>query len=231
MLVNKKVISMIPEGVSLSFELIDDIDSINNHILGDTVRKINVDNTKKSVYRSEKQRNSNSGLIVQSGPNRYIIISDYLELDDGDVFSDHSFKFLELSAIDTHRVVSMRGMFRNCSAECIDISGWTTKQVKDTSEMFESASIRMCSLDLTKFDFSSVVSMHAMFRNSVIKNDILVPRQGLSIGLNITDIGEMFDYSDLNLSNNRIVLHRDVVGSDEIAMNSTISEIVIEVLE
>ncbi len=80
-------------------------------------------------------------------------------------FSDH---------VDTSQVVSMRGMFQNCSnLKTLDVSKLNTSNVVDMAHMFEGCT-SLESLDLSSFDTSKVSDMNDMFKDCSKLNRVIV---------------------------------------------------------
>ena len=79
---------------------------------------------------------------------------------------------IDLSALDTSEVTTMRFMFCECSSlTSLDVSKFDTSQVTNMDSMFDSCrSLR--SLDVSSFDISKVTSMHAMFCDCPARNTV-----------------------------------------------------------
>ena len=109
---------------------------------------------------------------------------------------------IDLKYIDTSKVTSMNGMFRNCtSLTKLDLSNFDTSNVADMNRMFDRCS-SVTTLDLSGFDTSNVKSMSDIFIRCYSLKEINLSSFNTS---NVTDMTEMFyncgSLKELNLSN------------------------------
>ena len=125
----------------------------------------------------------------------------YLPQDSKKIFSGlSSLKSIDMSMIDTSRVVNMESMFAGCLAlESADFSQIDTSSVTDMSGMFYLCS-NMEMIDLTHFNTSNVTDMGYMFFESGVK---ALDLSGFDTS-KVTCMSCMFDYcsaiSELDLS-------------------------------
>ena len=95
----------------------------------------------------------------------------YAPEDSSDLFRSFlKMSYFDGANLDVSRVKNASGMFHGtASLENIDVSGWVTSNMTNTSEMFDMvgsnlrASHRTMSLDVSHFDMSNVVDAHKMF--------------------------------------------------------------------
>ena len=95
----------------------------------------------------------------------------YAPEDSSDLFRSFlKMSYFDGANLDVSRVKNASGMFHGtASLENIDVSGWVTSNMTNTSEMFDMvgsnlrASRRTMSLDVSHFDMSNVVDAHKMF--------------------------------------------------------------------
>ena len=117
-------------------------------------------------------------------------------------FADYSGTTLDLSWLDTKNIISMNGMFSNCtSLTSLNLSSFNTSNVTEMNYMFRECG-SLTSLDLSNFDTSKVTSMREMFSrcSSLTSLDLSSFNTSKVIGMN-----EMFSncnrLTSLDLSN------------------------------
>ena len=72
-----------------------------------------------------------------------------------------------------NNVTNMQGMYQNCYATQIDVSGLDTSNVTNMQNMFNQC--KATSLDLSNFDTSNVANMQSMFNNCTSLTSITLP--------------------------------------------------------
>ena len=121
------------------------------------------------------------------------------------MFSDTSIINLDLSSFNTSNVTSMSGIFRNTkNLDSINFGNeFKTKSVENMSYMFSGSGVK--SLDLSKFDTTSVTSTKAMF--ALLDNITVLDLSSFNLE-QVTDMESMFgknitvDNATGNIENN-----------------------------
>ena len=105
---------------------------------------------------------------------------------------------IDLTYLDTSKVIDMSEMFLNCGVTNLDLSKFDTSNVTDMSSMFLYCALT--SLDLSNFDTSKVTNMASMFRGCDVTS---LDLSNFNTS-NVTNMSEMFNetskLSDLNVS-------------------------------
>ena len=125
----------------------------------------------------------------------------YMNRDSGHFFSSAEFTNIDVSGLNTSKVVSMHEMFYGVKATSLDLSTFDTHNVTDMQGMFRGNYDSLTSINISNWDTSNVTNMSYMFWDCRKLTNIDV--SGLNTS-NVTNMQRMFSgcksLTSLNLS-------------------------------